>query len=579
MSRGPGTDAQLVERARSGEVAAFDRLVMRHRGRLYDIARQTTGQAEAAQDVVQEALLRAFRSLDSLRDGARFGQWLNTIVRRQSIQWLRDGRRTPQPTESAALYSLVGAGWVSPEPPAEVVALVREALGALSQRERHVMILHYLEGFTCQEIAGKLGVSAGRVKRILYDSRRKARTECRAMTDAERRRGPRALKHWLSGGVPRGEWNVLARLGWALAQSVCLSVNKRPKSLKEIAAEVEAHERYVEDMVADLSQFEVLVSPRKGTYLLNFIAFDAEHWRKLAARMGQPAGELAHRLAQSQRTLRKAYDQTPLAAEWSWEDVVWVVNCFLVAQRGIARFLGGGVLGAALAPPARPGGVSYWLAGHEATPDVPDRSVAPGWYGNERPGWGWGLGQYGPCRPDEVDWILTSAPLGERPLPPAEEVLHGLVEGSRSEGQLLAEFKEEAREEYRATLAKLVSQGLVARADGDAYRLTFPVWREGDSEALTPVIDDVTRPLVEDVLTPTWSDLDHLLDEMGYEHRRDQYPLWQSWLCWEVLGAALEFMVKQGTLPHLGDPPPAKWSFTAWKGDLPLMRLTRAEGD
>ncbi len=73
MSRGPGTDAELVERAHRGEVAAFDRLVMRHRGRLYDIARHTTGQAEAAQDVVQEALLRAFRSLDTLRDGARFG--------------------------------------------------------------------------------------------------------------------------------------------------------------------------------------------------------------------------------------------------------------------------------------------------------------------------------------------------------------------------------------------------------------------------------------------------------------------------------------------------------------------------
>jgi len=73
------------------------------------------------------------------------------------------------------------------------------------------------------------------------------------------------------------------------------------------------------------------------------------------------------------------------------------------------------------------------------------------------------------------------------------------------------------------------------------------------------------------------SDLDALLDEMGYEHRRDQYPLWQSWLSWEVLGLALEFMVKQGTLPEVGDPPRAKWHFTAWKGDLPLMRLSREE--
>ncbi len=37
------------------------------------------------------------------------------------------------------------------------------------------------------------------------------------------------------------------------------------------------------------------------------------------------------------------------------------------------------------------------------------------------------------------------------------------------------------------------------------------------------------------------------------------------------------FMVKQGTLPELGDPPPAKWNFTAWKGDLAIMRLSREE--
>ncbi len=577
MTRAPGTDAELVARTRAGDMQAFDHLVRRHRSRLYDIARQATGQAEAAQDVVQEALLRAFRSLDSLRDGRRFGQWLNAIVRRQSIQWLRDGRRTPEPTESAALYSLVGAAAPPSDPPPEIVSLVRDALSTLSRRHRQVMILHYLEGFTCEEIAARLGVSAGRVKRILYDSRRKARTEHRAMTDAERAKGPRILKHWLSGGVPRGKWDVSARLGSTLAQSVCLSVNKRPKSVKEIAAEVEAHERYVEDMVAELAELEVLVSPRKDRYLLSFIAFDAEDWRKLVTRVGEPGAEIAHRLAASQDALRAAYEKTRLSLAWSWDDVVWVVNCFLVAQRGIARAMGGGLLGMTLAPPERPGGVSYWLAGHEATPDVPDRTIAPGWYGNERPGWGWGVGQFGQCKPDEYEWVLTGRPLGERPIPPAEELLHGLIDGPLTQERLFSDLREDAHDEYRETLARLVSQRLVERADRGEYRLTFPVWREGDSAALKPAIDEVAGPLVHEILTPTWSDLDGVLDEMGYEHQRGQYPLWQSWLCWEILGVALRFMVKQGTLPELGDRPPAKWSFTAWKGDLALVRLTSAE--
>ncbi len=565
MRRGPGTDAELVERARRGEVAAFDHLVMRHRGRLYDIARHITGQAEAAQDVVQEALLRAFRSLDSLRDGARFGQWLNTIVRRQSIQWHRDGCRTPEPTESAALYSLVGAAAPPPEPPPEVVALVREALGALSERERQVMISHYLEGFTCEEIAGKLGVSVGRVKRILYDSRRKARTEHRAMTDAERKTGPRTLAKWMSGHVPHGKWDAPGRLNSALAHSICLSVNKRAKSVQQIAAEAEAHEAYVEDMVADLAELEVLVSPRKGRYLLSFIAFDAEDWRKLVARMREPAGEIAMRLADSQDTLRAAYEQTPLSSGWSWDDVMWVVNCHIIANRGIARLL---PASKTLSPPERPGGFPYWLGGYEYLPGSPHMDT-PGWYGTDRPARG--VGHFGPGMEHKGhDWIFGPPPRGR-------DVLFSLLDGPAPEEEVLSRFEKEEREEYRSALAKLVSQGLVERGDGDGYRLTFPVWREGDSEVLTPVVEEVIRPLVEEVLAHVWSDLDALLDEMGYEHCRDQYPVWRDWLCGFIVGEALKFMVKQETLPELGDPTPAKWSFTAWKGDLAMMKLSREE--
>jgi hypothetical protein len=107
----------------------------------------------------------------------------------------------------------------------------------------------------------------------------------------------------------------------------------------------------------------------------------------------------------------------------------------------------------------------------------------------------------------------------------------------------------------------------------------FPVWREGDGEALLPAVLSIVEPLATEVLAPVWPDLDARLDEMGYEHRRDQYAVWRDWLCGFIVGAALEFMVKQGTLPELGDSPPAKWNFAAWKGDLPLMRLTRPEAN
>ena len=167
MSRRRGTDAELVSRAGHGDLEAFDRLVMRHRSRLYGIARQVTGDAEAAQDVVQEGLVRAFRSLGALRDSDRLGQWLNTIVRRESTRWLRDGKRRPEPRELGVFYGgasvMSSAGGRAPD---EVVALIREGLKALKERERRVMVLHYLEGFTCDEVAAKLGISVGGVRNV-----------------------------------------------------------------------------------------------------------------------------------------------------------------------------------------------------------------------------------------------------------------------------------------------------------------------------------------------------------------------------------------------------------------------------
>ena len=93
------------------------------------------------------------------------------------------------------------------------------------------------------------------------------------------------------------------------------------------------------------------------------------------------------------------------------------------------------------------------------------------------------------------------------------------------------------------------------------------------------MVDSVVRPLVEEVLAPVWPDLDALLDEMGYEHCREQYPVWRDWLCAFIMGKALEFMVKQGTLPELGDSPPAKRSFAGWKGDVALMRMIPNAGN
>jgi RNA polymerase sigma factor (sigma-70 family) len=94
LSSGAGTEAQeqsLVERARSGDEEAFGELVRRHRAKALGLAGTLTKDAFMAEDIVQEALIRAFMHLGTLTDASRFIPWLHRIVRNQAYMKLRRG--------------------------------------------------------------------------------------------------------------------------------------------------------------------------------------------------------------------------------------------------------------------------------------------------------------------------------------------------------------------------------------------------------------------------------------------------------------------------------------------------------
>jgi len=561
MSGRPGTDAALVARSKAGELEAFDRLVMRHRSRLYGIARQITGESDAAQDVVQEAFVNAFRSLGALRDGERFGQWLNTIVRRQALAWVRDGDRRPETLSEAALWGIPSATWdTGPDAPTDVVERVRESLGALTHRERRAMVLHYLEGFTCEEIAAKLGVSAGGVKRILHDSRRKVRREVVEMAEAEKeRRGPRRLRAWIDGSVWPGRWNVSDHLRPGLAQAVCLAVNKEARTAEEIAARVEAHVEYVREVVSDLVEMTVLTSPKRGKYLASFIAFDAEDRRRLMQMVPEPAAQVAERFAAAEGRLRAAFEKTPLAASgWAWDDVIWVMYAVIVANAGVSRCEGVGYL----RPwPDRPGGGYYWLGGHEDVPGLPSvwttglNCSLSSTGAHTGTFWTWQI---------EREWAATTSSGADR-----SAIFGLLAEAPRAEPEIV-ELVEGRAEEVRSALADLVKLKM-ARPRNGKYELGIPLFSRAESDVLTPEVDALVKPAVAEIVIPALRGVDSLLDEMGYGHWREQYPEWHCWLGHNISGEALHYLMEQGVLPRPGKPVPPDFATLAWERGIDLM--------
>jgi hypothetical protein len=269
----------------------------------------------------------------------------------------------------------------------------------------------------------------------------------------------------------------------------------------------------------------------------------------------EPAGEAAKRFAAGEGRLRAAFAKCPIATlGWAWPAVIWVVYPVLVANIGASR---------GLSPTHRPSwphhpGGQYWLGGYEEVPDM-------------APVWTTGFNTHGHFRTLREGYFWTYGlrreytAFGQH----RKELIDLLSDARLTEEELLAQLGEDT-EHSRGAIADLVQAGFIAKTDGK-YRLTIPVFTQGDSDILTPEVDAVIAPIIKDVAEPETARVDSLLDEMGYGAHRDQYAQWHRWLIGNIMGEALRFLMEQGVLPRPPDPAPQTLGFLAWKGDLPLM--------
>jgi RNA polymerase sigma-70 factor, ECF subfamily len=151
----------LVRSARSGDAAAFERLVRLHLGAAYGVAFAVTNDPTDAEDVTQDAFITALERLEECKDPDRFSGWLLRIVRNRALNLRRSQAvRAAKPLEEA-----VDARALSNPELDTGRALLREelssALEELTETQRQVVLLHDLEGYRHREIGDLLGISEG----------------------------------------------------------------------------------------------------------------------------------------------------------------------------------------------------------------------------------------------------------------------------------------------------------------------------------------------------------------------------------------------------------------------------------
>ncbi|MDP3937150.1 MAG: sigma-70 family RNA polymerase sigma factor [Deltaproteobacteria bacterium] len=164
-------DGPLVRLACGGDREAFRRLVERHYRRVYHIARRMLGDPQAAEDIVQETFLAAFKHLPGFEARARFSTWITTIAMNRCRNHLRSAavsRSAPLSADPPAPAS------ASPEAQAgarELAVHLERALASLSPDQREVILLRDVEGLAYDAIAEALDIEAGTVKSRLHRAR------------------------------------------------------------------------------------------------------------------------------------------------------------------------------------------------------------------------------------------------------------------------------------------------------------------------------------------------------------------------------------------------------------------------
>jgi RNA polymerase sigma-70 factor (ECF subfamily) len=162
------SDRDLVGQILAGRREVFSLLVERHLHSALAIARARLLNPADADDAVQEAFLRAFERLHTLREPAKFGPWLLTIARHEAVRLVVKGRSTLGADPSAAPDP--AAADSNPEQH-ELHALLRDHISKLPEQAREVLLLHYFAGRSTREIAALLEIRQGAVLKRLQRAR------------------------------------------------------------------------------------------------------------------------------------------------------------------------------------------------------------------------------------------------------------------------------------------------------------------------------------------------------------------------------------------------------------------------
>ena len=176
------SEKEIIEKVRGGDVNAFEELVLRYEGTVYNLALRMVSNREDAADMTQEAFIKAYNSLPSFRGDSRFSSWLYRIASNVCLDFLRSKSRRPQSSLTLGGDDDEDVQLEIPDPAAGPeeqlikklsMQSLSEGLKLLPDNQRQILAMRELGGMSYAEIGAALSLEEGTVKSRIFRARKK----------------------------------------------------------------------------------------------------------------------------------------------------------------------------------------------------------------------------------------------------------------------------------------------------------------------------------------------------------------------------------------------------------------------
>jgi len=169
----------LVKRAKRGDVSAFSELVRRYERYVLNLVYRTLGRSEDAEDIAQEAFVKAFLNIKKFKEESKFSTWLSKIVINLCMDKIREKANKEENLEEGVWLTIPQSSYYSPEETVERLEIqewIKKAVMSLPEELRIVFVLREFEDLSYQEISEMLDIPIGTVESRLYRARMKLRS-------------------------------------------------------------------------------------------------------------------------------------------------------------------------------------------------------------------------------------------------------------------------------------------------------------------------------------------------------------------------------------------------------------------